>query len=1277
MPPVLVGAALLYGGAIKLGAFLLTTISYGISKYQESRLRRRMRRDANAALQDRLVMQATVDRARSRCYGRVRNADGILFKATYGPKKEQYCLVIALAGHEIDGVEQVYFGDVPVTLGAGGLVETAPWNGQTYDTAAASIPAGSTSVTLSEAPRSGSVQMVAETPDGDVIVTPGVAGAVVSNASHSGFLRRIAYQLTANKHKARVTFWNGSPEQDLSASLAVEFPGLISPGDHRFAGIACLRVDMVYSQDAFPNGIPQISAVFRAARVLDPRLNRAPNPDYLGAAVGGSLGTGLGMTVTGSGGLAMSVVGVGAEDGQAYADVRIVGAAVGSPAYAEISFATAGSRPAAAAGQLWLAGLHARHVAGAAPSVPNLVITERDEAGAVLQSTATGVFISGPTGLSRARRTVSRTLTQAGTTRVGCHLLYLVNAGQSIDVTVRVGLATLSQTVDAIRWTENPGLISRDWSLYANGGGCGPDDLHGDTFTTAANASDVTHSFESVNQSGATVTTVRPMFTAGIVCDTSLNPLDTLAEICESMAGAYAWTGGRLRVKAGAYSAPVATITADWLSDKGSISMVKDAPVTSLVNVITPTIADAAKKYIAAPLPRIAPAVYIEADGQEHPREDVYLAVTDADHAGHVAGVALRDSRAARTYRLPCNLLALATDVFDTVALDIPEIGATGEAFEVQGTELDFAKGLVWLNLKATAASIFDPDAEFRREDALINNSQPNPFVVPALALLPPESGTAHLLRQADGTIISRLCVKWTAVDDEAVINGGAIEIRCGRPGTDPALWQTYSAPGGDTQLYIDAVQDGAAYAVIGRCRNKLVAGAWTVPKVHVIVGKTAAPALVAGLTAVVVPGALRVSRTPSTEVDWAGTIYRYGASFGTGTTVPGSSDRSGIVWPWPPLGTFTIWAADFDSSGNIGPAASYTVTIGVELLIGAGNTLAGGGPALNANPACNDPSAWGLDSGLVFAAGVTGSGVIGTHALSLPAGSSLDRLAFTAETIPISALRRYALTANLSVGSGNDRNMYLVVRMYRADGSDVGGTGWGGTYSGYTFGGLVPPGGWHVRGADFGTGTARPIPADVAYCRIGVWFRYSTGSSTAGQLAQDVRLREILGTGEIQTDNIAGEAATALRSASGTLTNLLANPTTTFTLVSLSYTAVADCTVAVRVGGYIKHFGGFGHPSGISAAFAAYGCITTSSSTVPGTSDTLLSENRNSSDPASVNAIAMEKRYAMTAGQTLTFYAIGYVGSISNVSGAGGSYVPGAVCEVSVPTMLIEAVKR
>ncbi|WP_377153357.1 hypothetical protein ACFJIX_18025 [Roseateles sp. UC29_93] len=769
MPPVIIAAIALYAGAITLASFILVTVAYGISQYQASRARRKGRDAYNAALQDRLVMTATVDQPRTRCYGRVRNVDGIVFKATWGDKKQFYTLVIALCGHEIDGVETVMFVDTELTLDGLGQVVTEPWRVDVSNTFTQPVGIGVTSVALPDIPIAGSVWAMAETSDGDEQISVTVAGAVVTFPPGSEVNpRRVVYQVSEAKSRAVVTVYNGGSGQDLSAALATRFPDLIVPGAHRFAGMACLLVELAYDQDAFPNGVPNpITAVFRGARIFDPR---------------------------------------------------------------------------------------------------------------------TGVTA----------------------------------------------------------WSENNALIARDWSLYANGGGCDPSDLVAGDFIAAANACDVVHAFKSVNGDGEEVITNRPMYTCGIVCSTEANPLETLSAICESMAGDFAWPGGLLSIRAGAYSLPVGTITGDWLSDKASIDIVKDAARADLVNVITPSIANAANRYIIAPIPRVAADAYIAVDGEEYPEEMPFEGVTDSDHAAHVASVMLKDARAAKTYTLPCNLRGLQVKVGQNWTVNIPEIGLSNEPMRCIGWELDFEKSCCFLSMKATNAEIFDPDAEFKRDDALPNSSLPSPFIVPAVTGLVIQSGTSHLFVQSDGTVVSRVLVSWTQAADEAVQNGGAVDIRYGTLDKVPEDWQVATVPGIDTQVYLTGLEDGRIYGFTVRFRNKLVGGKWGLVKIHQVLGKSQPPAAVTGLAATRVLGALVLTRTPTTEADWADTIYEYSTNGGASyNLIQAVADRSGATWNNPVIGALRIRARDVDTSNNVGTASTVDFTVTPDNVGGPSSTLA------------------------------------------------------------------------------------------------------------------------------------------------------------------------------------------------------------------------------------------------------------------------------------------------------------------------------------------------
>lgn len=253
----------------------LVGASLVVGNYQRRKAKARAKAAYNASLQDRLVTVALTDAARSRVYGRVRNCDGILFKKTRGTNSEFYTLIVALAGHEIDAVEYVYFNDQQLQLDANGYVLTAPFRQTKKKSASASFTtntSGDGSVTLPNTPVSGSVTAAVISGGVAQQVTVSVAGSVVSTTTGPASSTVIVkYQYREGKSFARVRSYLGASSQDLSASLAADFPANTIRTTDKFAGIACLRLDLEYSQEAFPTGVPQVSAVIRGAKVYDPR----------------------------------------------------------------------------------------------------------------------------------------------------------------------------------------------------------------------------------------------------------------------------------------------------------------------------------------------------------------------------------------------------------------------------------------------------------------------------------------------------------------------------------------------------------------------------------------------------------------------------------------------------------------------------------------------------------------------------------------------------------------------------------------------------------------------------------------------------------------------------------------------------------------------------------------------------------------------------------------------------------------------------------------------
>lgn len=245
----------------------------------------------------------------------------------------------------------------------------------------------------------------------------------------------------------------------------------------------------------------------------------------------------------------------------------------------------------------------------------------------------------------------------------------------------------------------------------------------------------------------------------------------------------------------------------------------------------------------------------------------------------------------------------------------------------------------------------------------------------------------------------------------------------------------------------------------------------------------------------------------------------------------------------------------------------------------------AGEAGCMNSDPGLlNADSAWVWDGGVTVQGPSTATGALGVKYFSANEYGPGNLFAFSRETFPISATRTYNFSALLGAAPGNDRNMYLIVDMFKADGTRLVGadTGWGGAFAGYPFGGVpTSDGAWRRYGADFGAGTSRPIPATAAYVRVGVWFQYNGGgSSSVQQAAEDIRLVDV-------TDARAAsaEAAAAQSTASGAASNASSALSTLATMRSNGYIDASEKPALMRQWQAIQD-----EDDGIAAQGAAFG---------------------------------------------------------------------------------------
>lgn len=484
--------------------------------------------------------------------------------------------------------------------------------------------------------------------------------------------------------------------------------------------------------------------------------------------------------------------------------------------------------------------------------------------------------------------------------------------GGPMAMTARVkGRKVLDHRTGATAWSDNVSRCTADFLQAEWGKQALSAHMDWASFDATANVCDEA----LASQGGA------KRFTCNGAFRTDSSPDSTLDQLCQAMGG-FVTQGAGYHLQAGAYAAPVMALTdAD---NRGSIEIVAAPQGTEVFNGLRGQFFDPARFDQLTDYPPYQNAAFVSEDGGAL-WSDLALPFTNTAWRAHnLARIQVERSRGMQLV-YPAKRRALGLRVGQRVRLTNALLGFEASVFRVVKRSYKLG-GAVELSLAQDDASYYD------EVDAPASLASPavrlkDPFVVGPVAGLLAASGTATLLLLGDGTILSRIKVAVTASTDALVTANGALQIEYRRD--RDAVWQRAPDAGGaGTVAYLLGLEEGFVYIVRARWRNGLGAvGDWR-SRAVLHLGKLEVPAAVVGFGLSIVPGAMKGARTPSVEADYARTLYRYGASFSAGTPVPGTADASGFVWPSPAAGTYTVWAADVDHSGNLGPAVSQTITV-------------------------------------------------------------------------------------------------------------------------------------------------------------------------------------------------------------------------------------------------------------------------------------------------------------------------------------------------------------
>ena len=430
------------------------------------------------------------------------------------------------------------------------------------------------------------------------------------------------------------------------------------------------------------------------------------------------------------------------------------------------------------------------------------------------------------------------------------------------------------------------------------------------------------------------------------------------------------------RLKVGAYSAPVKTLTLDDL--RGPINLDTRASIRSNFNSVIGTFNDADQNWVTADYPKVSSVtsagdfvsgdVYTITDagntnfaaigaasntvgvtftatgsgsgtgkasaflGQDNGEEaslDLQLPfTTSASAAQRLAKLTLFRGREQMTFSADFGLEAFSVEAGDIVAFTNERYGFSAKEFEVVGWKFassqDAGDLRVTLTLRETSEAAFDWNAE---EVAITSNDTTLPKIssgTNTLGLTLSDGGSEV---QGDGTVENSLVASWTASTNAFT---SYYEVEWGQ--TTSVNKTTFTTS--DNSVALAPVVDGVEYTV--RVRSVSVTGyrGAYASATATSGGDTTAPAAPTSVTATGLLGGIDISWTNPADADFShAEIYEStDSNFANAVSVGRSSGSNFVRGNLSPNVTRYYWVRATDFSGNssafVGPQSSTSKLI-------------------------------------------------------------------------------------------------------------------------------------------------------------------------------------------------------------------------------------------------------------------------------------------------------------------------------------------------------------
>ena len=282
--------------------------------------------------------------------------------------------------------------------------------------------------------------------------------------------------------------------------------------------------------------------------------------------------------------------------------------------------------------------------------------------------------------------------------------------------------------------------------------------------------------------------------------------------------------------------------------------------------------------------------------------------------AQNVGQLTLNQSRYGLVVKFSAFQEGLRCEVGDVVPITHSTPGWSAKLFRIMQIEIK-DNDEVYVVAREYSASVYT-QAVLSPAAVIAQSNLPDPFSVPAVSGLALTSGTSELLRLADGSVISRIRVGWTA-PTEVYAQKGQVEVQT--QATTDLGWSPVDIVAAELGVaWVSPVQDSASYNVRIRAINSIgVRGAWSQGTVQVV-GKTAPPSDVPWLRL----DGERLTWGPVTDIDLAGYRVRWQPG-GSRSWSDALELHTGLlaVSPWDlvtiPYGAGQILIKAVDTTGN------------------------------------------------------------------------------------------------------------------------------------------------------------------------------------------------------------------------------------------------------------------------------------------------------------------------------------------------------------------------